>query len=111
VNQPDQPVAGYYKRRLVKNGPWIPVRIWFSAPTDPHQPGETLDRSPRWQAELDGREIGIWDVWPACSGHPIDEAEFRYMIATAAHARKHEPHMPEADPDRSIDLNRLPPLF
>lgn len=110
-NQPDKPAAGFFKRRLVRGGPWVPVRIWFSAPSDPHQPGQLLDRSPRWQAELDGREIDIWSVWPGCSGHPIDKQEYDFLRATNAHARTHEPAMPEANPERRIDLNKMPPVY
>jgi len=109
-HQPDQPVAGFYKMRLVRGGPFVAVRVFFEASRDPAT-GDVCDRSPRWQASIDGREADIWRAWPYCSGRPIDQAEYDYLLAVSAHARKHDPSMPEAVPGKPIDMNKLKPIF
>lgn len=109
------PVPGFYRRRLVKDGPWVPVRIkpWPLVNDD----GEPIDREdarcfvswPPLRCFVDGQERDVWDQWPFL--HPITEAEFRYMTDTAAWARQYAPHDPTANPKRPIDINRLPPVF
>lgn len=108
--QPDKPVAGWYKVRLVRGGPWVGVRVWFGPPLDP-ETGEELDRSPRWQAVQDGAFVDVWRLWPGCALHPIDEAEYAFRCARSEHAKRFAPHEPEASPTSAIDLNRLAPLF
>lgn len=106
----DQPVAGFYRRRLVKNGPWVAVLIVHGRPRDPVT-GEELDRSPRWQAWLDGKEVDVFQVWPECSGAPIDKAEYLHLRNVSDWAREHAPYAPEAQPRQSINHNKLPPIF
>lgn len=92
-HQPDKPVAGLYKMRLVRNGPWVPVRIWFAPSCDPAT-GEECDRSPHWQAEINGQPCdSIWSAWPSCSGRPIDEADYHFMLAGNKEAQT-KPLMP-----------------
>lgn len=111
---PSSPVAGFYRTKLVKGGPWVPVRIWYGPPLDP-ETGEELDRSPRWQALVNGEEVDgpneVEWVWVWCSNKGITEAEYRYMLAKKEHAEKFAPELPEASPREKIDLNKLPPLF
>lgn len=107
---PDEPQAGFYRGRLVKGGPWVPIRIWFGAPLDPLT-GEELDRSHRWQAERNGEFVEVDAVWPFCAADAINEAEYRYLLATNQWAAEHAPDAPEAAPRQKIDLNRLPTLF
>jgi len=107
---PDMPVAGFYKTRLVRGGPWCPVRIWHGPSFDPAT-GEWCARSHAWRACLNGEQVDIWRVWPGCSGRPIGEAEYRYLRAVGAHATAHEPDMPEARPWMPVDLGAMRPLF
>lgn len=109
-HQPDKPVAGFYQMRLVKGGPFVPVRIWFGTSFDPAT-GEWNDRSHHWRACIDGQQVDIWRAWPGCSGRAISEGEYRYMRATTAHAKAYEPGLPQANPKAPIDLNRMAPLF
>ena len=109
----DQPVAGHYKTRLVRGGPWLPVRLWLSPPPDP-ETGEPLDRAPRWQAELAGKPVDdFWasGLWPAVALHPVDDAEYRYLCDLHHHAVQHEPELPEAAPRSPVDLRKLDPIF
>lgn len=109
-NQPDIPREGFYRMRRVRNGPFVAVRIWFGQPYDPAT-GEYCDRSYCWRAAIDGVQVGIWDVWPACSGRPICEGDYRFMRAMSTHAKAHEPGMPQANPFKPINLSTLPPIF
>ncbi len=108
--QPDLPVAGYYQMRLIRHGPFVPVRIWFGSSFDPTT-GEWNDRSHFWRAAIDGEQVSIWRVWPTCSGRPITETEYRHLRAMSHHAAAHETWMPEAQPHKRIDLNALPPIY
>ena len=110
----DIPEAGYYKRRFVRGGPWVPVRLWFGAPRDPIT-GDELERSHRWQAEVRGLavtdEIEVLDTWIGCAGNPITETEYADMLSKIEHAETRDQRLPEFKPDQKIDLNKMPPLF
>lgn len=108
----DQPVPGFYQTRLVRKGVWVPVRIWFDYPPDPDNPGQLLDRSPRWQALLCGSPVDdILDLWTHCCGQPIEESEYRYLMDRGKWTTRYVPGHPAANPERPIDLNAIPPLF
>ncbi len=103
---PDAPRAGFYSLERRNKVP-LPVKVWFGQPVDLEgEPGATLDRSPRWQIMVADRLIDPrtkereWDlewedVWPACSGDPISESEYRYRMARVDHAKtagsQHDP--------------------
>lgn len=106
--QIDKPIAGFYKTKLVKGGPWVPVCIWFGAPLDPDTL-EPLDRSHRWNAIRDNRLVDIDRVWPSVYGHEISEEDYRLMLALATHARKHDPQQPIANPRKRIDFLTVKP--
>jgi hypothetical protein len=106
----DTPTAGHYKMRMVRNGPFVPVRIWFGPPHDPDT-GEEMDRSHRWQAEIGGKEAAIERTWPWCAKNPIAEADYRYMRGVQQWATEHAPHEPEAAPREAVNINALKPLF
>lgn len=95
----DVPVVGFYRRRLVKGGPWVAVRIWFGPPRDPVT-DELLDRSPRFQALRSGLEVDIWAVWPECSGEPLTETDYYKLLAS-----------PSTDPLMPVNLNFAPTIF
>lgn len=104
------PTAGLYKMRLVKGGPWCPVRLWRGFGADPVT-GEILERCWMWRAEINGRENDIDRAWPWCAGHRIPQSEYDYLLAVHGHAAKYAPHLPEARPREKIDLHRLPPVW
>jgi hypothetical protein len=106
----DTPVAGFYKSRMVRGGPWVPIRIWLAPSTDPVT-GEELDRSPTWHAERLGREIDVDLVWPYCAAHPIEESEYRFLLADHKWAVEHDPDAPQASPRSPIDHMKTKPIF
>jgi len=110
----DTPQAGFYKRRFVRGGPWVPVRLWFGAPIDPVT-GEELERGHRWQAEVRGNlvtdETEIIETWISCAGNPITEDEYNAMLGKADYADTRDQRLPEFKPEQKIDLGKLPPIF
>lgn len=107
----DTPVAGFYKAPLVRNGPFVAVRIWLAPTPDPGHPENPMDRSPVWQALADGKEYDVFRLWPWCAKHPISEPEYRYMVDAAAWDRAYVPNAPAAQPFEPVDLGRAKPIF
>lgn len=107
---PDVPIAGWYRFKLVSGGVFVAVKIWFGAPLDPID-GTELDRAPRWQAEANGEPISLERVWPKCADEPIDQAEAAYLANRKAWAERVAPDSPQADPRRRIDLLTAPLPF
>lgn len=103
---PDEPQAGFYKRRLVRGGPWVGARIWREPEIDfvTEKPGgrDIL------QCEVGDRRSDPLAEWPRLCSHPIPEAEYRHRTATAKWTKDYAPHEPEARPDQPINWNRVP---
>lgn len=97
------PEPGFFRYRLRSNGVRGGVKIWFGPPHDPVT-GEELDRSWRWQALFDDQPVHFDDVWPACTGEPISEADYRRYCARRKWAEQHAPQSAYADPRKKHDL-------
>jgi hypothetical protein len=82
----DRPVPGYYRTKMVRNGPWVPVRIW-------EEDGEI-------KAERNGRPVHAQAIWVFCANNPIDEEQYQVMRG-----------FPVEDPLKPVDLNSMPPIF
>lgn len=103
------PQCGWYKRKLVKGGVFVPARIWMFQEID-RATGELM-ADEVLQCEVNGRWADPDDAWPWLCGNPISEAEFRYLAARLDHAAIHEPDDAFADPRKRVDLLTMPPLF
>jgi hypothetical protein len=104
------PVAGFYRYRLGSGTIAGGVRIWYGPPLDPVT-GEELDRSWRWQADFNGEPIDFDRCWPACTGDPITEVEYRRYCSRQNWARQHAPDSAYAEPGRRHDpLSAQAPL-
>lgn len=105
------PVAGFYRTRLGKDTVRVGVRLWWGPPNDPVT-GEPLDRSYRWQADVNGEPYPDFDrLWPVCAAEPISEADYRRMCARQDWARQHAPDSPYAEVGRKLDpLSTATPL-
>jgi hypothetical protein len=104
-----EPQCGYYKRRLVRGGPWIPCRIWLFQDID--EVGELLDDE-RLQAECNGAWADPDDLWSFVAANPITEAEFKFLSATIEWTQSHAPHEPMANPRQAVDWTAVPtPTF
>lgn len=100
----ETPVAGYYRMRLRSGSVLVGVRIWHGPPADPVT-GTVLDRSWRWQAEVNGEYFDDFDrVWPVCARGPITEAEYQQYCRMQHWARENAPDTAHADPRRKRNL-------
>src|SRR5690606_8591129 len=61
------PECGFYRRRLFKDGPFVPVAIW-------KQDGEFV-------ALVDGKSADASDIWTWVCDKPITEAEYHKVMA------------------------------
>lgn len=102
--------AGFYQMKLVKGGIFVPVRLWqgFGKQDgreldDDGAPTPVIARGWIWRAMLDGVEVHPWKVWPDCSGEPITEEEYRFLLARRHHAMAHDPQSPFASPRQKVD--------
>lgn len=107
---PDQPIEGYYRFKLRSGAVPVGVHIWFGQPLDPVT-REPLDRSLRWQAMVNDRDIDIDRVWPACADAPIDAREYAYLTSTEKWARENAPDAPQANPNKRINMLTAPTPF
>ena len=107
VNSPEE---GHYWMRYVRGGPKVAVRIWLEVTPDPDFPDNEMDRASVLRCEVAGKEIDadkIVDIWHRCAGHPIDKAEYDYLLAALDWDRRHA----NTDPGRAVDLRDKPALF
>jgi hypothetical protein len=95
----DRPEEGYYRTKLARGAPWVPVRIWREQPRDPVT-GEEMDRSPILKAEKNGQPCDPHEVWAWCCDKPITKDEYEVMRG-----------FPVEHPTKPIDLNKLPTIF
>ena len=95
----------------------IPIRIWFGPPNDP-ETGEPLDRSWRWNVEINGHDandpqrparIGdrevhdLVGIWPECKANPISAADYALTVAEAIWAESYDPRDPRGTISGRID--------
>jgi hypothetical protein len=106
-----KPEAGFFRVKLSSRSVAVGVRIHYGPPLDPVT-GEELDRSWRWQAEVNGEPYGDFDrVWPACAGEPISEQRYREYCERQRWARENAPQSAYANPKRRYDpLSNQEPL-
>ena len=75
---PDLPQCGFYMRRLIKGGAFVPARIWrdpeYDLVTDTPTGREIL------RCELGTRAVDPMAEWVRLSAQPISEAEYRKMM-------------------------------
>jgi hypothetical protein len=103
------PQAGWFKRRLVRGGPWVPCRLWWFQEID--DAGDLLDDE-RLQAECNGEYADPDDIWSFVASNPITEAEFKFLSATVEWSRVNAPDEPMANPRQAVDWCRVPtPTF
>ncbi|WP_119270893.1 hypothetical protein [Taklimakanibacter deserti] len=105
---PDEPHPGFFQRKLVKGGPFVPARIWLEQ--DVGEDGELLGAELR--CEVNGEPADPFEAWSYLCGRPITEEYFNYLTARNRWAAWHAPHEAAANPRQPIDWNRLPaPTF
>jgi len=106
---PQDPQVGFFKRKLVKGGVFVPARIWMVQEID-RETGELLSDE-LLQCEVNGAYADPEEAWSWICANPISEAEFRYLTARISYAQRNEPNDAFADPRKAIDMNKLPVPF
>lgn len=114
----------YFKARLVKNGPWVPMKLWWGVSKDPLT-GEKLDRSPTQRftvARVDlpadigdraydwvmnkGEPMIIWhgprDRYGEISPRQVPIDEYHFLMKAKGHG---------AEPLRRVDMNKIKPVI
>ena len=106
----NRPEPGFFKMRLVKGGPWVPALVYRPCPLEMHpETFQWIDRVYHLEAEIDGMAANVDRIWT--SGQRITAAEYLYMKADRVWVRQYAPHLPEARPEETMDINKLPPIF
>lgn len=101
----EQPECGFYKRRLVKGGPWVPAAIWIEAERDSDG---NLISDERVVCVVNGRKCDPVDQWGYLASQPISEVEYRRMVARV----KSEIRSGDYEPWKPINLLTVkPPTF
>lgn len=92
INESD-PLCGYFKTRLVKDGPFVPARIWMEQPVD--DDGELI--SPEvLRCEVDGQAKDPVEQWVRLCHNAITHNEFDYMTRCRNWAKANAPEEYEA---------------
>ena len=110
----DRPSPGTYRMKRTKGGIWVPVLIWrpcvCTIGGELHDWTEDCDRFPQLRALVDGWEdMDPQPIWTWC--HPIEQAEYEFLVADHGWARSHAQDLPEANPRQAVNLNTMKPLF
>lgn len=106
----ETPTAGYYRMAMRMGAMPVGIRIWYGPPHDPVT-GEVMDRSFRWQAEINGCINELEKVWPKCARDKITKHEYEYMVLRYNWAKGNAPESPQAKPHSKVDLMTAPLPF
>lgn len=105
-----EPQCGWFKRKLVKDGVFVPARIWMVQEIDP-ETGELLSDE-ILQCEVNGVMTDPEEAWSWLCANPITEQEFLYLEAAGEWSRRHAPDEPMANPHQRVDWMAVPtPTF
>lgn len=100
----DVPIAGWYRRKLTRGGPYVGVVLYYSCPFHFENDNMTVDRSRPLLCLVNGEHADAMDQWTWIAGSRITEAEYSYLMADASHALEFRPSAPRANPRKTIDL-------
>ena len=108
---PDDPQCGWYKRKLVKNGVYVPCRIWRDEP-EVDENGDLISDE-KLLCEVDFNRADPAEQWQWVCANPITEAEYNHLKKLRRWTGDHAPHEPYANPKKPVDwLNDVPtPTF
>jgi hypothetical protein len=104
-----EPQCGFYKRRLVHGGPFVPVRIYLEQEID-EATGELM-ADEVMRCEVNGERADPVEQWPRLWNNPIPESEFEYMTAARRWAAWYSLSDPAANPRKPLDNLTTPIRF
>lgn len=102
---PDVPQCGFYERKLIAGGAFVPAKIWREPETD--MAGEPTGREVL-RCVVGGKPRDPNAEWTRLSMRPIRREAYKYEVADAEHAKAFRPNDPKADPTKPIDLLKAP---
>lgn len=73
-----EPQCGWFRCRMVRNGPWIPARIWCEQETDA---AGDLTAPEDLRAEIDGRPADAAVIWMRVAARPITRQAYDALLA------------------------------
>lgn len=97
------PRAGFWKYRMVRNGPYVPAMIEDISERDP-ETGDLMEDQ-RFRCVVNGVERDAW-AWAErlnLYGTAINEAEYQYLTSVSDWAKQWAPDAPEAAPTEAIN--------
>jgi hypothetical protein len=104
---PNSPQCGWYKRRMVRDGPFVAAEIWMEQPV---QDGELIGDQQIF-CEVDGVPQDPLQEWTFLAARPISEQAFRHLRASARWTRVNAPDEPLANPHQAVDHLKTPIPF
>ena len=99
----NEPQVGFFKRKLVRGGPFVPCEIRMVQEVCPTT-GE-LVADEHLQCLVNGIRHDVEDEWLFLAKNPITEGEFKYLTGLREWAAWHSPADPAANP--KVPLNPL----
>lgn len=104
----EDPQPGWYRRRLVKGGPWVPAQIWIEQVLDADT-GE-LTEPETTRCKVNGEEVDAIREWLWLAKNPISQGEFDRMTDEIERAGRMDPLNPILQPERPADVTARAPL-
>lgn len=98
----NDPQPGWYMRRLVQKGPYVPCRIWVE-PGGLDEAGNMISPE-KWFCEVDGQKRDVAREWTWLCGHPISEDKFMDMLTGAFAQPRETKHMASVAPGQVVDV-------
>ena len=93
---------GYFKGKIVKDGPFVPIRAWYND-GNPDGDGQ-LTEDEGWRCAIDGKPQdpyaleSEWLFWTT-----ISEEEYDFMTNDSQHAKAYREDDAKANPDRTVE--------
>lgn len=98
----NSPQVGFYRRRLVRLGPWVGCCIYLHQEVDA-ETGELTDDAVLC-CDVNGKPADPEDQWSYLASQPITEKEFQFLTKLSRYAKKKkDPAEPLANPRKPID--------
>ncbi len=100
----DPPTPGWFKRRLVRNGPWVGCQITLDAD------GYRVMQDGVWQ----GPAADPWSIpllHEVFTATPCTEADVLYIVGLKQWAKVYAPEHAAANPRLPIDPGKLPVVY
>ncbi len=79
----DEPLSGFYRRRLVRGGPWVPAVIWMEPGDIDPETGE-LASDDTLCCFVNGRPVDVFKEWTWLAGNPISAEEYFALFAQSS---------------------------